>query len=326
LSERGTIVEGLYGDFGGESSSYYSAPGGAGNCESPPDGVYSNLRVIGPGARRFGSDRRRLQIRRGFFLNILDDPDRNFTLFAPTNNAFQLLPQELLQLLYLRDAFVPHLEDLLRYHALNEERFSDQFLANETIPSLNTERIQVGLDPFLVVNGIRVVRRNIDASNGVTHVINGVLKPDWVDNSILAFVTMMDDLSILFDLLERAGLADKLDQFGDEFTFVAPTNDAFNALGNTTLATLRDPENQQALVDILEYHIIIGVIALSELSLLQDGASLLTEQGGSIVVSIIEVANITAFMFNQATVVSSGSILANNGVLYKIDAVLNIPD
>jgi transforming growth factor-beta-induced protein len=255
-------------------------------------------------------------------LEILSGPG-DFTFFAPTNDAFALLPQELLELLYLRDAFVPHLEDLLRYHALNGKRFDADFFFIEIIPAFNTEGLLVRADPFLV-NGIPVVRTNINASNGVTHVLNGVLKPDWVDNSILGFVTSMDDLSILFEFLERAGLNDKLDKFGDELTFVAPTNDAFTALGDPALDSLRDPENQQDLVNILEYHIVIGVFTSSELV---DGVSLSTEQGESIEVSII-VSDIIEFKFNQATVVSSDSrdsILANNGVLYKIDAVLN-PD
>jgi uncharacterized surface protein with fasciclin (FAS1) repeats len=205
---------------------------------------------------------------------------------------------------------------------LNGKRFNADFFEIEIIPALNSEGFLIREAPF-VVNGIRVVRSNINASNGVTHVIGGVLRPDWVDNSILGFVTSMDDLSILFELLERAGLDDKLDQFGDELTFIAPTNDAFTALEDTDLDSLRDPENQQDLVNILEYHIIVMGVFTSPA--LEDGVSLLTEEGGSIEVSIIEVSNIIEIMFNQATVVSSDSILTNNGVFYKIDAVLN-PD
>jgi transforming growth factor-beta-induced protein len=253
-------------------------------------------------------------------LQILSDPDGDFTFFAPTNNAFAFIPQELLELLFLRDEFIPHLEDLLLYHGLNGKRFNADFFEIEIIPAFNTEGLLVREDPFLV-NSIRVVQSNINASNGVTHVINGVLRPDWVDNSIFRFVKFMDDLSILFELLERAGLDDKLDTFGDELTFVAPTNNAFAALGDAVLDSLRDPENQQDLVNILEYHIIIMGVFTSPA--LEDGVSLLTEQGGSLEVSIIEVSNIIEFMFNQATVVSSDSILANNGVFYKIDAVLN---
>jgi transforming growth factor-beta-induced protein len=273
--------------------------------------------------------RRRLQIRRVNLLQILSDPG-DFTFFAPTNNAFALLPQELLELLYLRDAFIPHLEDLLRYHALNGKRFVADFFSIEIIPAFNMEGLLVREDPFLV-NGIPVVRTNINASNGVTHVLNGVLKPNWVDNSILGFVaSSMTDLSILFELLERAGLDDKLDNFGDELTFVAPTNDAFTALGDAVLDSLRAPENQQDLVNILEYHIIIGVFTLSELV---DVGSLPTEQGTPIVVSATvsvgpQGLDITEFMLNnRANVLASpdggrGSLLANNGVFYKIDAVL----
>jgi uncharacterized surface protein with fasciclin (FAS1) repeats len=156
---------------------------------------------------------------------------------------------------------------------------------------------------------------SIGASNGVFHVINEVLRPNWVFNPIFGFVATMEDMSILFELLRLVELGATLNSIGDEFTLVAPTNDAFRALGDVVLDSLRQPENQQALFNILEYHIITGVFAELEV-----GVDLPTEQGGS-----IEVSKSIDFMFNQASVVSSGSILANNGALYKIDAVLN-PD
>jgi uncharacterized surface protein with fasciclin (FAS1) repeats len=217
---------------------------------------------------------RRLQIRRSNLLEILSEPDGDFTFFAPTNRAFTFIPQELLELLFLRDEFISHLEDLLLYHGLNRKRFNADFFEIEIIPALNTQGLLIREDPFLV-NRIRVVRSNINASNGVTHVISGVLRPDWADNSILGFVTSMDDLSILLELLERAGLNDKLDKFGDELTFIAPTNEAFAALGDADLDSLRDPEKQQDLVNILEYHIIITGVFTSPA--LEDGVSLLTE-------------------------------------------------
>jgi transforming growth factor-beta-induced protein len=259
-----------------------------------------------------------LQFRRTNVLQILDEPG-DFTFFAPTNTAFTLLPQELLELLFLRDDFIPHLEDLLLYHGLNVTRFAADFLSFVIIPAFNNEGILIRQSP-LRVNAIPVVRTNINASNGVTHVINGVLAPDWVTNSILRFVTSMNDLSILFELLESAGLDNTLATFGDALTFLAPTNDALTALGDVVLDSLRNPDNQNALVDILEYHIIIGVFASPGLS---DGDLLETRQGGSVEVSVDD-----DIMFNQATVVSSDTIssdiiLANNGVLYKIDAVLN---
>jgi hypothetical protein len=144
---------------------------------------------------------------------ITNDSSTRSTIACSTNPAAtcttsptSLRTFRMLQLLFTRNAFIPHLEELLRYHALNGEHFTDQFLANNIVPALNTEGLQIGLDPFLVVNGIRIGYRKIDATNSVTHVINGVLKPDWVDNSVLGVVTIMDDPSILLELLERADL------------------------------------------------------------------------------------------------------------------------
>jgi transforming growth factor-beta-induced protein len=259
-------------------------------------------------------------------LQILDEPG-DFTFFAPTNNAFRLIPERVLELLFLQDEFIPHLEDLLLYHGLNGKRLVADFFAIEIIKTFNDEGVLVRRQPSdsvenLRVNQNNVRRRNINASNGVTHVIDGVLAPDWVSNSILAKVANADDLSILFELIEIAELTEALDTFGQELTLVAPTNDAFNALGNANLQALRSPENMDALITILAYHVVLGVITTDEFDEL-GGGSLTTAQGGVVTVSVeAELGGITR-KINQAMVLSDDSILANNGVLYKIDAVLN---
>jgi transforming growth factor-beta-induced protein len=266
-----------------------------------------------------------MRFRRINLLELLDEPG-DFTFFAPTNDAFTSIPEKLLVLLFLRDEFAPHLEDLLLYHALEGTRLVQDFFAVEIITTFNTEGVLVRTNPLLI-NGISVARPNNNASNGVTHIINGVLQPDWVANSIIGFVSSMDNMSLLFEFLERAGLVQELDKLGDELTLVGPTNDAFTALGEERLAFLRDPDNQSSLVEILEYHIILGVFTSPELV---NGDSLDTRRQGSSVE--VSVGGIT-IMFNKANVVprngingvSSDSILANNGVLLKIDAVLN-PD
>jgi transforming growth factor-beta-induced protein len=259
-------------------------------------------------------------------LQILDEPG-DFTFFAPTNDAFRLIPERVLELLFLQDEFIPHLEDLLLYHGLNGKRFVADFSSIEIVKTFNDEGVLFRRQPSdsvenLRVNQNNVRRRNINASNGVTHVIDGVLAPDWVSNSILAKVANADDLSILFELIEIAELTEALDIFGQELTLVAPTNDAFNTLGNANLQALRSPENKEGLITILAYHVIFGVIISDELDEI-DGGSLTTAQGGVVVVSVeAELGGITR-KINQATVLSDDSILTNNGVFYKIDAVLN---
>jgi transforming growth factor-beta-induced protein len=109
-------------------------------------------------------------------------------------------------------------------------------------------------------------------------------------------------------------------------TLVGPTNDAFTALGEELLGFLRDPDNQKSLVAILQYHIILGVFTSPDLV---DGDILDTRNCRR----SVEVSVGDTLMFNQANVVprngvngvASDSIFTNNGVLLKIDAVLN-PD
>jgi uncharacterized surface protein with fasciclin (FAS1) repeats len=102
------------------------------------------------------------------------------------------------------------------------------------------------------------------------------------------------------------------------------------------------PDNQKSLVAILQYHIILGVFTSPDLV---DGGILDTRnRRRSVEVSVgildtrnrrrsVEVSVGDTLMFNQANVVrrngvngvASDSMLANNGVLLKIDAVMN-PD
>jgi transforming growth factor-beta-induced protein len=100
-------------------------------------------------------------------------------------------------------------------------------------------------------------------------------------------------------------------------TLLAPTDAAFRALdGPVNLAFLRDSGNADRLTGILRYHIVGGVFTSP---LLMDGSTLSTDSG-DIGVSVDN----QIIMFNQATATSE-SILANNGVLYVIDAVLTPP-
>jgi uncharacterized surface protein with fasciclin (FAS1) repeats len=267
-------------------------------------------------------------LRRGNLLQILDEPgDGDLTFFAPTNTAFRRESVDLLELLFLQDEFIPHLADLLLYHGIDGKRLTEDFQSrSQDVDAFNNETVRVTRIPLpqgplrLRINQNTIKLPDISASNGVTHVINGLLKPDWVTNSIFVWVTTdatFGDLSKLVELLVRADLADTLDTFGDKLTVVGPTNDAFDALDEALLESWGDPANQQDLVDVLEYHIIKEVLTPDELV---DGDILETRHDpSSVEVSVVG----TTIQFNQANVVSSDSILANNGVLYRIDSVLN---
>jgi transforming growth factor-beta-induced protein len=243
--------------------------------------------------------------------------DGPFTLFAPNNAAFQLLPDFFIDLLFVNDEFIPHLQDLLLYHILSGEFFGSdlELLAGVdgvSLPTVNTESIVVASPP-LTVQGISVITPNNDVANGVLHIIDNVLAPSWVFNFISQRVIANTATSTLNALLVMAEI--DLGQAG-ALTLLAPTNAAFDALGIPALEFLTDPDNVNALTLILAYHVIIGVFTTAELS---EGLQIPTALGTTTV--IVSVGQSTAF-FNQAEIVDF-DILALNGVVHTINAVLN---
>lgn len=95
-----------------------------------------------------------------------------------------------------------------------------------------------------------VVAADIEASNGIVHLIDSVLIPP---PTITDLAIQTPDLSTLVDLVVLADLADTLAGEGP-FTVFAPTNDAFAALPSDLVESLTDPDNVDDLTNVLLYH------------------------------------------------------------------------
>merc|ERR1712228_132044 len=122
------------------------------------------------------------------------------------------------------------------------------------------------------------------ATNGVAHIIDGVLLPPKALNGVLGSPTptamhptenivqlceSTPSLSILTAALVAADLTDTLSDASKKFTVFAPTNDAFNALPPGVLDELMKPENKQQLVDVLTYHVLPEQVKSTDLQLFQ---------------------------------------------------------
>lgn len=116
--------------------------------------------------------------------------------------------------------------------------------------------------------------------------------------------------------LEAAGLVDALKGDGP-FTVFAPTDDAFAKLPEGTVESLLKPENREALVGILTYHVVAGRVPASKVTKLT-GAETLNGQRLDIAVdgSTVRVDNAT---------VTATDIKASNGIIHVIDSVI-IPE
>jgi uncharacterized surface protein with fasciclin (FAS1) repeats len=110
--------------------------------------------------------------------------DGPFTVFAPTDAAFAALPDGLLDALLLpenREILV----QILTYHVVSGSVYAANLSAGD-VPSLEGSAISVTLDYGAMLNGdANVVQTDIEASNGVIHVIDAVILPPGLDISAL---------------------------------------------------------------------------------------------------------------------------------------------
>ena len=107
-----------------------------------------------------------------------------FTVFAPTDEAFAALPDGLVEALLLPEN-VDVLTAVLTYHVLGAEVPSSD-VAPGDVETLEGEDVTIGVeDGTVTVNQATVIAVDVEASNGVIHVIDAVLVPPSIDVSTL---------------------------------------------------------------------------------------------------------------------------------------------
>ncbi len=98
-----------------------------------------------------------------------------FTVFAPTDAAFAKVPKATLAALKHDRA---KLRAVLLYHVVKGRITAAQLVKHHSVKTLNGQSLRVRVkDGVVTVGGIRVIKTNVAASNGVIHVIDGVLIP-----------------------------------------------------------------------------------------------------------------------------------------------------
>jgi transforming growth factor-beta-induced protein len=121
-------------------------------------------------------------------LPALSEPFSQYTVFAPTNQAFDnlatALNTDINGLLAL-----PDLADILLYHVLDEAVLSTQLVAGP-VETLSGEDIIVSLTGGVKINDANVVLADVEADNGIAHVLDKVLLESFLgihENQTLSF-------------------------------------------------------------------------------------------------------------------------------------------
>ena len=251
-----------------------------------------------------------------------------FTVFAPTNDAFAALPAGTLDSLLLPEN-KQQLTDILMYHVVPgkvmaadvaglDGKMADTALEGKQI-AVKTDMGNVYLN-----ENVKVVTTDIEASNGVIHVIDAVLLPPSDETSssmeqkdIVDTAVADGRFTTLVAAVEAAGLVETLKGEGP-FTVFAPTDEAFAALPAGTLDTLLKPENKQQLVDILTYHVVPGKVMAADVTGLTEAPTVLGKDIS------VKVEDGKVFLNDNVQVILT-DVETSNGVIHVIDAVLLPP-
>jgi uncharacterized surface protein with fasciclin (FAS1) repeats len=222
--------------------------------------------------------------------------EKGVTIFAPSNAAFSDLNTGVLRTLLADTA---GLSQVLLYHVVPGVVTAADITPGE-VESLQGAPLTLAVsdDGAVTVNGANVVEADRTGFNGVIHVVDQVLIPPapapteaaaaeetvaeatGEPANVVAAALGSSDLSTLVEAVTAAGLGDALAGEGP-FTVFAPTNAAFAALPEGTLAALlADPEQLSA---VLQYHVLSGAVPSSDVT---DGMTATALDGSPLTFSV----------------------------------------
>jgi len=239
-----------------------------------------------------------------------------FTVFAPTNAAFQELFTAL-GVSGIDDLSADALTPILLYHVLGVKakstNLSDGYFETLSLfsPGDFPIKVLVGLDSGVKLNAsTNVTAADVMASNGVIHIIDKVLlSPDVADIAIAN-----SSFSHLVAAVEKADLVNAL-KAGGPFTVFAPTDAAFEALFDDLGVSGIDDLSAETLTPILLYHVVSGNVRAADVS---TGAVPTLNQDYSLNIN----ADGSGVTINGSTNVVATDVQGKNGVVHVIDKVL----
>jgi len=288
----------------------------------------------------------------------LSNPDLSFTVFAPSDAAFQALSDLLGAPIFEFDVLgnPATIGNLLLYHvtegAIDAETLG--FLDGQDVPTLlaNEElSFAIDADSNVTVNDSLIVTQDFMVGNSIVHVIDAVLLPESVDlgrndiddpttTNVFTIAELVTDSAQMAEgaqfttLLTAIQAADPavLELLSDpnaQLTVFLPLDSGFDALReslgdeafNGILA------DQETLTNILLYHVVKGRID-GETMLLFDGQAADSRlDGASIGISLVNASmeSPMGIQLNESVNILVADIQTRNGVIYVIDSVLVPP-
>lgn len=265
------------------------------------------------------------------------DGDGPYTVFAPTNAAFDRLFSNL-GVDGIEDLSAEALRPILLNHVVGAAAESSSLMTGY-VSTLNTfTPDKLGANVYVEADGMNALSRGMDAetgeismkvaknvmingkvdvliadiiaTNGVVHVIDEVILPA----TVVDFAISNSNFSILVEAVVKADLVSALSSEGP-FTVFAPTNAAFEALFTQLNVNGIQDIPAETLKPILLYHVIGDNVIASEVG---KGSVGTLNTDSSIAIDIID----SKVMLNESSEVVAFDIQGSNGVIHAINKVL----
>ncbi|XP_061895916.1 transforming growth factor-beta-induced protein ig-h3-like isoform X1 [Entelurus aequoreus] len=162
-------------------------------------------------------------------LTSILESEGQYTIFAPTNEAFEKIPPETLNRI-LGDPV--SLRDLLNYHILKNMRCAESIVSGTPMETLQGTVLEVGCDgKDITLNGKAIITKKDQlGTNGVIHYINQLLIPDSAKT--LLELTESSNVATATRMFVEAGLSPQL-KGSQPLTVLAPVDQAFTAGGSS---------------------------------------------------------------------------------------------
>jgi uncharacterized surface protein with fasciclin (FAS1) repeats len=251
----------------------------------------------------------------------LADTSSKFTVFAPTDAAFDLLGQSTIDALL---ADTDTLSDILTYHVYLGEVNAETAigLAGSVVEMVNGDSLALSLSgDNLLVNTATVITKDIQTDNGIIHVIDAVLLPP--EEMMTPTMNIVDtavangSFTTLVAALQATNLDSVLADENSKFTVFAPTDAAFALIGQKTIDTLL--ANTDVLTTILLQHVIADMEVNAVNAYALNGAMVDTVSTNKIPLVINE--DTDKLTFGGANIIIK-DIYTTNGIIHVIDAVI----
>tara|TARA_B110000014_G_scaffold263970_1_gene262674 strand:+ start:1027 stop:2847 length:1821 start_codon:yes stop_codon:yes gene_type:complete len=251
----------------------------------------------------------------------LADTSSKFTVFAPTDAAFDLLGQSTIDALL---ADTDTLSNILTYHVYLGEVNAEAAigLAGSVVEMVNGDSLALSLSgDNLLVNTATVITTDIQTDNGIIHVIDAVLLPP--EEMMTPTMNIVDtavangSFTTLVAALQATNLDSVLADENSKFTVFAPTDAAFALIGQETIDTLL--ANTEVLTTILLQHVIADMEVNAVNAYALNGAMVDTVSTNKIPLVINE--DTDKLTFGGANIIIK-DIYTTNGIIHVIDAVI----